>query len=70
MHALWIAFTAVFTKLVKSQIGFWITSALAAFGMYFVVQRFAMGPAISKVQTAFGGVTGDVLAWVAFLKVD
>jgi hypothetical protein len=29
-----------------------------------------MGPAISKVQTAFGGVTGDVLAWVAFFKVD
>jgi hypothetical protein len=37
MHALWIAFTAVFTKLVKSQIGFWITSALVVFGMYFVV---------------------------------
>ncbi len=29
-----------------------------------------MGLVISKVQTAFGGVTGDVLAWVAFLKVD
>jgi hypothetical protein len=29
-----------------------------------------MGLAISKVQTAFGGVIGDVFAWVAFFKVD
>ncbi len=29
-----------------------------------------MGLVISKVQTVFGGVTGDVLAWVVFFKVD
>jgi hypothetical protein len=29
-----------------------------------------MGSAISKVQTAFGGVTGDVFVWVVFFKVD
>lgn len=70
MHALWAALVAVLGNMVRSQIGFWIASALGAFGLHLVAQEFVVSPALAEIQSHLNGLPATGLAWLAHLKVD
>lgn len=70
MPAIWAALTAALSFMVKNRVGFWIASALASLGLTLAVQTFAMGPALNMVQQYWGGIPGDVAAWMVYLGVD
>ncbi len=68
--AFWGALVAILGNLVKTQIGFWIASALAAFGLHLVVSKFALEPALDAIISAASGMGADALAWFRYLGCD
>lgn len=70
MPLIWGALSAVLGNLVKTQIGFWAASLLTAFGLHLVVQKFALDPALSNIQSAANGMGPAALAWFAYLNGD
>lgn len=70
MPAIWAALTAVLGNLVRSRIGFWIASALAAFGLHIVATEFAIEPAVAAIQSQMTGMGATAVAWFAYLRVD
>ena len=70
MPAIWAALTVILGNLVKNQIGFWIASALAAFGLNLVAQKFLVAPAMASIQAQMSGLGADGVAWMAYLRVD
>lgn len=70
MPLIWGALTAVLGNLVKAQIGFWIASALLAFGLSVVAQKFVVAPALADIQAQVGGLSADALAWFSYLWID
>lgn len=70
MHILWGPLIALLGNLVKGQIGFWITAALAAFGLHLVAQEFVLDPILSQIQGASSGLGADGLAWFSYLAID
>ena len=70
MPAVWAALTAVLGNLVVSNIGYWIASALTAFGLHLVAQNFVIEPALDAIKSQMGGLGADGIAWMAYLRVD
>ncbi|MEG3191615.1 MULTISPECIES: DUF2523 family protein [Novilysobacter] len=66
MPAIWVAITGF----IGSQIGFWIASALAAFGLHIVAQEFVIEPALNDIKAQMGSAGQLALDWFSFLKVD
>lgn len=57
-------------NLVKSQIGFWITAALTAFGLHLFAQEFVLDSILPTIQGAVGGIGADGIAWFSYLAID
>ena len=70
MPAIWAALTAVLSNLVRTRIGFWIASALTAFGLHLVSTEFVVTPALDAIKGQFAVLGADPVAWLAFAKVD
>lgn len=70
MPAIWLALTTVLGNLVKGQIGFWVMSALSAFGLHLATQNLVVDPMLADIQTTMGGLPGNALAWMSYLRVD
>jgi type III secretory pathway component EscR len=66
----WAALIAALGWLVRTQIGFWIASALAAYGLSLVAQNFVVTPVMASIQSQMAGLGGNVTAWMAYLQVD
>jgi hypothetical protein len=61
---------ALFSRIVASRIGYWAVQLLLFFGIQIAVNKFVAGPVKSGLSAAFGGVTADVIQWIAYLNVD
>jgi len=70
MPAIWAALSAVLANLVRTRIGFWIASALAAFGLQLVATKFVVTPALDAIKAQVGTLGATGIAWFAYLKVD
>jgi len=70
MPAIWAALTAVLSNMVRTRIGFWIASALAAFGLQLVTSRFVVTPALDAIKGQMGTLGANAVAWLAYARVD
>ena len=64
------AVVAAFGWLVRTQIGRWILSALAAIGMGFATQSFVIGPVLDYINSTMSGVPSDLAEWMGYLNID
>lgn len=70
MPAIWAALTAVLANLVRTRIGFWIMSALTAFGLQLVTSKFVVTPALDAIKGQFTVMGADAIGWLAYAQVD
>lgn len=63
-------FWGALSALIFSKAGAWITSTLLAIGLGFAVQGTLVEPALAHVQTAIGGLPGNIAAWLGVLNID
>lgn len=70
MAAVWGVLSALLSRLISSQLGRWILSALAWLGITWATQQVATGPVLSELQGYFSGLGSEALFWVAFFNLD
>lgn len=58
------------SRIFSSRLGQWLTSALVFMGLAFGTQEFAIGPLRSYLETAWGGLGGQVLATLGYANID
>lgn len=61
---------AAFSRLMATQLGRWVLQALLFFGISFVSNKIVSGAVTPALQSAFAGIGGTALAWMAYCNVD
>jgi hypothetical protein len=61
---------AALSRLVATRAGQWLVQIMLFFGVQMVATHVVMGPVKAGLGAAFGGMPADVLAWMAYLRVD
>lgn len=56
--------------LIRTQIGRWILTALAAIGIGFATKSAVVDPIIDYVLNTVGGVPGDIADWMGYMNID
>lgn len=64
------ALIAWLARIFSTRLGQWITSAMVFMGLAFGTQEFAIGPLRSYIETAWGGLGGQVLATLGYANID
>jgi hypothetical protein len=70
MLAVLEALFAGLSRLVGSRIGQWVVQLFLFFGVQIVSQHVLIAPVKGALSAAFGGIPSDVIAWIAYLRVD
>lgn len=66
----WGTAGAWLTRIFMSRGGQMVAGTMAALGVSMAVQEFAVEPMLDKIIAASGGLSGDALAWMAYLGFD